>query len=77
MRTEKKLLELAPVYQKETLQVVGKPPEWAIFQELLDGEMVYHSQIPDYVLNPAPAPLPQESMSSRLRKFFGLLKKND
>jgi hypothetical protein len=72
-------LELAPVYQRETLQVVGKPPEWSVFQELLDGEMVYHSEIPDYVLNPPspPPPPPQESMSSRLRKFFGLEKKQD
>lgn len=76
MRAEKRNLELAPDHIKETFQPSGKEPRWTMFVELQTDGVVYYDRIPDEAINPPPPPPPQESMSSRLRKFFGLGKKD-
>ncbi len=76
MRTEKRPLELAPDHPETVYQPAGKQPKWTLFTELGPDGVTHYDQIPEEALNPPPPP-PQESMSSRLRKFFGLGKKND
>ncbi len=77
MRVEKRFLELAPDHVQETLKPSGKEPRWTMFVELYPDGIVYYDQIPDEALNPPKPVVEKESMSSRLRKFFGLGKKND
>ena len=77
MRTEKRLLELAPDHAETVYQPASKQPKWALFTELGPDGVTRYDCVPEEALNPPPPPPTLlKNMSKRLRKLFNLEKGN-